>query len=227
MKQLSEGLDSKLGVGMKDVEDAIAQIEANQTLTAVTTLVTTRSLGFCAAQIYFQVSAQRNPVYCDVYAFYCVNLSIFETRLTSIRSIQEAPYQRAEETYTFPQRPEYVQVTKTVNAYPDQVGRFIASIGPVTEGEGYYVPALAANRQTQLGVIVPQSEHITLSNLRETVVALAEPATNPQVREAFYRHNPIPGTRWRVVQGTHVLENPDDVIPEEYNVEALMDDIDQ
>jgi hypothetical protein len=93
MKQLSEGLDSKLGVGMKEVEDAIAQIEANQTLTAVTTLVT--RLGFCAAQIYFQVSAQRNPVYCDIYAFYRVNLSIFETRLTSIRSIQEAPYQRA------------------------------------------------------------------------------------------------------------------------------------
>jgi hypothetical protein len=154
MRQLSEGLDAKLAVGMKEVEEALGQIEANETLTAVTTMITTRSLGFCAAQIYFQASVQRNPVYCNIHAFYRVNLSIFETRLTSIRSIQEAPYQFAEEIYTFPARPEFVQVTKTVNAYPDQVGRFVALIGPFSEGEGYYVPAFAANR-TRRGAFIP------------------------------------------------------------------------
>jgi hypothetical protein len=51
MKQIQEGLDAKLAVGMKEVEDALNQIEANKTMKAVTILVTTRSLGFCAAQI--------------------------------------------------------------------------------------------------------------------------------------------------------------------------------
>jgi hypothetical protein len=96
MRQISEALDAKLGVGLKEVEDALNQIEANKTLKAVTLLVTTRTLGFCAAQIYFQASAQRNPIYCNIYAFYRVNLALFEARLYGIRKIQEAPTQFAE-----------------------------------------------------------------------------------------------------------------------------------
>jgi hypothetical protein len=41
LKQISEGLDMKIGVGLKEVEDALNQIEANKTLKAVTMLVTT------------------------------------------------------------------------------------------------------------------------------------------------------------------------------------------
>jgi hypothetical protein len=70
MKQLTEALDAKIGVGLKEVEDALNQIVANKTLKAVTLLVTTRTMGFWAIQIYFQTSAQRNPVYCNIYAFY-------------------------------------------------------------------------------------------------------------------------------------------------------------
>jgi hypothetical protein len=100
MRQLSEALDAKLGVGLREVEDALNQIEANKMLKAVTLLVTTRSLGFCAAQIYFQSSAQRNPVYCNIYAFYRVNLALFEAKLYNIRKIQEAPLQHAEHRRT-------------------------------------------------------------------------------------------------------------------------------
>jgi hypothetical protein len=66
---------------MREIEDALNQIEENKTLVAVTTLVTTRTLGFCAAQIHFQASAQRNPVFCNIYSFYRVNLAMFEARL--------------------------------------------------------------------------------------------------------------------------------------------------
>ena len=146
MRQIQEGLDAKLGVGLKEVEDALNQIEANKTRKAVTILVTTRSLGFCAAQIYFQASAQRNPVYCNIYSFYRVNLALFEARLYNIRKIQEAPLQFADEVYEVPTRPEFLQVTQTVNAYPDQIGRILQAVGPVNEGEEYFVPALSANQ---------------------------------------------------------------------------------
>jgi hypothetical protein len=76
-----------LGVRLKDIEDALNKIESNKTLTAVPTHVTTRTLEFCAAQIYFQASAQRNTIY----AIYRVNLAIFEAGLYNIRRIQEAP----------------------------------------------------------------------------------------------------------------------------------------
>jgi hypothetical protein len=78
---------------------------------AVTLLVTTRTMGFCAAQIYFQSSAQRNPVYCNIYAFYRVNLAMFEAKLYAVRKIQEAPIQHADEVYEVPTRPEFQQVT--------------------------------------------------------------------------------------------------------------------
>jgi hypothetical protein len=182
MRQIKEGLDAKLGVGLKEVEDALNQIEANKTMKAVTILVTTRTLGFCAAQIYFQSSAQRNPVYCNIYSFYRVNLAMFVERLYNIRKYQEAPIQFSDDIYGVPTRPEFLQVTQTVNAYPDQIGRVLQAVGPVYGGEEYYVPALSANQNTRQGMLVPQSERVVLSNLRDTR-CFSKPS------------NPTPGTR--------------------------------
>jgi hypothetical protein len=226
MRRITEALDAKLGVGLKEVEDALNQIEANKTTKAVTHLVTTRTLGFCAAQIYFQSSAQWNLVYCSIYAFYQVNLALFETRLYNIRKIQEEPIQFADEVYEVPTRPDFMQIAQTVNAYPDQVGRMIKAVGPITKGGEYFVPALATGHYTRNGRLIPQSEHVVLSNLRDTVVAVADQATQPQVREAFYHHNPIPGAIWRVENGTHVLANADEIMPANYGIEDLQDDID-
>lgn len=152
------GLDAKLGVGLKEIDDALNQIEANKTMTAVTILVTSRTLGFCAAQIYFQASAQRNPVFCNICSFYRVNLAMFEARLYNIRGIQEAPIQKVDETYEVPIRPDFHLVTQTVNAYPDQIGRMIKAAGPVTEGEEYFVPALVREQRDGHGRFIPQLE---------------------------------------------------------------------
>jgi hypothetical protein len=62
-------------------------------------------------------------------------LALFEARLYNIRKIQEAPIQHADEVYEEPTRPDFLQVTQTVNAYPDKIGRVIKALGPVTEGE--------------------------------------------------------------------------------------------
>ena len=43
MRHITEALDVKLRVGLKEVEDALNQIEANKTMKAVTLLVTTRT----------------------------------------------------------------------------------------------------------------------------------------------------------------------------------------
>jgi hypothetical protein len=88
-----------------------------------------------------------------------------------------------------------VNKLRTVNAYPDQVGRLLSAVGPLSEGEGYFVPAMACNSYTRQGNFIPQAEHITISNLRETVMVLAGPNTQPQIRESFYQHNPIQGAK--------------------------------
>jgi hypothetical protein len=114
---------------------------------------------------------------------------MFEAHLYNIRKIQEAPLQHVEDTYEVPTRPEFMQVTQTVNAYPDQIGRILKALGPITEGEEYFVPALAADQKTRAGLLIPQSERIVLSNLRETVTALSDQQTQPQVREVFYQNH--------------------------------------
>jgi hypothetical protein len=149
MKQVTEASDAKLGVGLKEIEDALNQSEANKMLTAVTLFVTTRTMGFCAAQIYFKASAHRNPVFCNIYASYRVNLAMFKATLYNIRRIQEALIQIVDETYEIPTRPDFQLVTQTINAYPDQIGRAIKAAGPVTDGIEYYVPALVCEQRNR------------------------------------------------------------------------------
>jgi hypothetical protein len=81
MMEVKEALGTKLGVDLKDTEDALNKIEATKTTNAITLLVTTRTMGFCAAHIYIQASKQRNPACFDICAFYRINLAMFEARL--------------------------------------------------------------------------------------------------------------------------------------------------
>jgi hypothetical protein len=119
--------------------------------------------------------------------------------------------------YDIPLTPEYLTVT-AVNACPDQVARLVRAIGPFYHGEDYFVPCLACDQRTQSGAFIPQSERVTFSNLRETVVSLSTPETSPQVREAFYAHNPIPGVQWRLENGSHILVNADEIMPANYDI---------
>jgi hypothetical protein len=103
----------------------------------------------------------------------------------------------------------------------------IRAAGPVSEGEEYFVPALACEQRDRRRRFVPQSERIVLSNLRETVVALGEVETPPQTREVFYNNNPIPGAVWRVApDNSHILLNGDETMPPDYTSDMLRDDID-
>lgn len=210
----------------RETEEALGQMERNKTRQAIATIVTTRGLGFCAAQIYFHASAQPNPVLCNIYSFYRVNLAMFETRLYEIREIQKLPLQILDKVFDVSLQPEILMITHAVKVHPVSVGRIIRATGPIEYGDEYYVPAAACNEKNQRGDIVPQSEHVLFSNLRAYVVALADEETPAVVREAFYLHNPIPGAVWRGEVGNHILDNPDEIIPPDYNVDGLRDDID-
>lgn len=74
---------------------------------------------------------------------------------------------------------------------------------------------------TSRGDFVPLPENVRIKNLRQTVLALADVATAQATRIHFENHNPIPGTRW----ATHILQNPDEIIGDEYTAEELEDDL--
>jgi hypothetical protein len=62
--------------------------------------------------------------------------------------------------------------------------------------------------------------------LRETVTSLHNPDVAPEIRQVFYQNNPIPGSIWNIQpDGSHVLANPDDIMPPGYTADNLRDDI--
>jgi hypothetical protein len=147
---------------------------------------------------------------------------MFEARLYYIRSSQEAPIQMMAEVEDIPVRPDFFLVSQTVNAYPDQVGRMIKTTGAIADGNEYFVPALSCSHRDREGRLIPQSERIISSNLRETVTSLSDEAVAPEVREVFYQNNPIPGAIWNELPDhSHVLMNPDEIIPAEYTSDDL------
>lgn len=70
--------------------------------------------------------------------------------------------------------------------------------------------------------MITESEKVTFSNLRKTVVALSNPGTPLEVRRRFYDNNPIPGAKWY----DYLLQNPNEIIPDNYVVRHLSDDMD-
>jgi hypothetical protein len=152
---------------------------------------------------------------------------MFEAKLYKVRGIQEAPVQRVDETYEIPVRPDFLLVTQTVNAYPDQIGRVIQAVGPFQDGNEYFVPALTCSQTDRRGRFIPQSERVILSHLRETVVSLMDEETPPQTRNVFYHNNTIPGAIWnKLPDDSYILVNGNEIIPENYNSDSLRDDID-
>lgn len=69
---------------------------------------------------------------------------------------------------------------------------------------------------------VPFAESVVLSNLRQTVLALANANVNADLRLNFRNMCAIPGTIW---DAQNVLLNPDEIIPDGYNDDSLNDDI--
>ncbi|KAK7868953.1 hypothetical protein R5R35_002587 [Gryllus longicercus] len=226
-RQVREGLTDKIGVGLDGIADVLKQIEAQKTLQALTAYVTTRTLGFSAATIYYQSSFQRNAVVCNIYAFYRVNLALFECYMMKVIRKQSVPTLNQQLTYTFVPNVATRDATACVNAYPDMIGRYLSGLGQVSDGAEIIVTAFAANQTTLAGQFIPQSEHITLSNLRQTVVALADPNVPPILRNAFYGNNPIPGAIWNAEPGNRLLLNPDEIMPAGYEENALRFDINQ
>lgn len=88
-----------------------------------------------------------------------------------------------------------------------------------------FVPKIGRANRTRRGLLVPQAEQVTFSNLRETVESLANQQCPGEYRRRFYRNNPIPGAIWVGEPDNPILANPDEIMPTEYTVNELNDDV--
>lgn len=150
---------------------------------------------------------------------------MLDGRLSTIQGTLKHPIAQGALTQEINSSSVIMDITKTINAYPDPLGRIIKSVGPFSDGGEYHVPAVAANSYHN-GRFLPRSDNITFSNLRQTVVALSQEETLPELRHAFYLNNPIPGCIWRNPRNP-VLVNPDEVMPNDYGPDNFRRDVNQ
>lgn len=69
--------------------------------------------------------------------------------------------------------------------------------------------------------IIPNPYLITIHNLRQVVLALADPKTPLKERQRFIHRNPLPCAIFH----DNLLTNPDEIMPENYNIELALADI--
>lgn len=114
-----------------------------------------------------------------------------------------------------------MHVAQTVTIAPEPIRRVINAIGIINYDEGVYIPTVARPSTGDTGRFIPQAQNILYSSLRQTVVALADPATPERYRRRFEENNPIPGAIWH----NHLLVNADEIIPANHTTEDLRDEI--
>jgi hypothetical protein len=68
---------------------------------------------------------------------------------------------------------DLVKAAKSVTFLPEFLTSTISCLGRVTVGDKIYIPRIADDNRTREGLFIPQSEQVCFSNLRETVLALA------------------------------------------------------
>lgn len=79
---------------------------------------------------------------------------------------------------------------------PTPIRQIINAIGMIEVHGTKYIPAIAAPVHDRQHRLIPRPDSLIYSNLRATVVALANLDTPERYRRAFENANPIPGFIW-------------------------------
>lgn len=100
------------------------------------------------------------------------------------------------------------------NAIPKHITEIVNALGVIKHGDHTFVPVVAKEVYDANGKLVPQPLSLLYTNLRKTVVALADPETPEQYRIDFEAFCPIPGAIW----DNHLLKNADEIMPNNHTI---------
>lgn len=213
---------------LKNETTGIQTKECATTHTATPLPITTRQAGF--GTIQFLSSVNLTPRAEQLYAlerglplqYYRVTLALIETKLHLTLRHLHIGFKDAANVRRFEISPRRINMCTGTVIMPEPIATMVNAIGILKEGECTYMNVLPPDYFSRGGQFVPLAENITISNLRATVESLANPETNVDIRLNFRNHNPIPCTIW---DARNILQNPDDVIPENYGDNELAADM--
>lgn len=227
LNDLSEDLKKKLFPGVKDGQSAMERLEAVQTFKPITLCITTRGLGFGIVNIFRALREFHNaPDVGDIYQFYRVSLAITQTKVALAQRGIVAIMDNERDYREINVEENILSVVKGMIVVPDQISTIVNSIGKVKVGDRLYVPKIGKDNFTRENLFIPQAEQVVYDNLRQVVTSLADVNTPAVYRRRFHRNNPIPGAIWaNVADDNPILVNPNDIMPENFTVNDLAEDI--
>ncbi|CAH0721912.1 unnamed protein product, partial [Brenthis ino] len=178
-----------------------------------------RERGCRARSVRSSVKTAYPPPTC--FGLYGIFLATMEAKLEGLKSDYPLVSRNGELTYPYLASARLQHLAKTVTVAPAPLVKVINAVGIIKRDGFVYLPAVRANLRDINNEFVPRPETVLYSNLRETVVALANPHTPERTRTYFEQHNPIPGAIFE----NHVLQNPDEIMPDDYGLEELQREI--
>lgn len=228
----------KLWFGYKDLNDAFRGLHVTASFRSVIIPVSTRSIGF-TVRILIKKILSLGIQNIDLHRFCCslyrVGLALVEARLSSVqRTIISPNHGDALEFMNLEMTMETLRVLAALSINFKPLVNLIDAFGAFNSFGTQFIPRIpvipAVNMINQI-----EPTTIVLSNLRATVVALSQVATNQGVRDYFREHDPFPNSIWtplpRVrdaagqIVANRVLLNPDDIMPINYGDDQLREDI--
>jgi hypothetical protein len=210
--------------------------------TAVPVPVTTRGIGLNITSTFNYLEARHNKAVrysqLDRHSLYRVSLAQMEKQLFEGQNIRPGrdfdpliirDYARVEYQDWFPQlniKDNIGLVSHAINSlgtfeYNQTIFRtYVPEMKLASE-----VPSSSTTSRKRMATdgecITPDPYLIRISNLRQVVLSLSDPNTDPNVRERFRKLDPIPGSEW---DDNDVLLNPNDIMPADYNRPRLQHD---
>lgn len=249
MKEHEAKINSRLNVGLSDMYQDLQAMCTGGTIASVPYPITTRGIGL-HIQTIIETLKDKYPKFFDAAGVtqdcvYRIALAQLSYKLSLCNKAEaNTSYQSPETTssMTIDMQVAVCAVKENLNL----VSSAINQTGIVKEQDVEMVPFVPAleslpdsmdvevvaepsatsskRKHVERSTPLPRPDPflVTITNLRDTVVALSDPLTPPEVRSYFRKLSPLPNARW---SDSNLLLNPDQIMPHGYDLEYLRRDI--
>lgn len=209
----------------KEIQDALKDMVINIWSCARPLPIATRGIGFAVALEYSRLCSTQKRAQikesCTIYQYYRVALYLAYYKMYLAQCIQGE--MRSKDVIKHFYLPEQLcWVLAGVTQVPFTTFNILRAIGKIPEESLLHsYPVLSAPPDGKAAAL-----YLYPDNIRGILERLANKETPASFRAEFYDLNPLPGARWiGSAQQGWLLDNPDDIWPEGYGVELLMEDV--
>lgn len=210
MNQLAKDLDSRLFAEFDDITQTFSKLLITPQKRAIPLSTSTRGIGLALGRCIRRINAQVN-IDIPVLPLYRITLAQLHVKYAEVISQQHLVTTTTHaSSVLLPLDTERVIRAITVNLAP--ISMMINSLGNFTTNDVQYYPFIPNDIRV-----------VTASNLRQYVIVNSDNATPLEQRIYAQQLCTIPNAIWN----NHVLQDPNDIMPENYDVARMIQDIDE